>query len=381
MSVRTPGQTQQNAPPDAKAPLVAISLGDPGGIGPEVIVKALADDALRASARWVICGCAAPIVRAAHAAGVEMDGHVVDDENDLRPSHAPVRAGDVVILEPAPGPPMWPKVANAPAGAASFAFVERAIALAKLDESSPWRAHAVCTGPISKEAWSLAGHGEFPGHTELFADRFGVTDFAMMFHSPPLVLGSGAMPVALDGHVSPCGLNVILATTHMPLRRVPEAITSERVARVIALGHEAMQRLGTARPRIGVCGLNPHAGEHGLLGEEDDRVIAPAIEAARARGIDATGPHPADTIFQSALAMPDAPPAHFDLVVAMYHDQGLIPLKTLAWDRAVNMTVGLPIVRTSPDHGTAFDIAGKNVANAGSMRAAMRLAVRSAKRG
>jgi 4-hydroxythreonine-4-phosphate dehydrogenase len=150
----------------------------------------------------------------------------------------------------------------------------------------------------------------------------------------------------------------------------------ERIVRTIERGSDAMNLLGVARPRIGVCGLNPHAGEDGLLGKEDARVIAHAVRSARQRGFDAQGPLPADTIFQRALTGVDRRATNFDLVVAMYHDQGLIPLKTLAWDRAVNLTVGLPFVRTSPDHGTAFDIAGKNLANPGSMKSAMRLAAR-----
>jgi 4-hydroxythreonine-4-phosphate dehydrogenase len=174
---------------------------------------------------------------------------------------------------------------------------------------------------------------------------------------------------------------VILATIHVPLASVPGLITTERVLSTIRMGHATCARLGLhprgRAARIAVCGLNPHAGEHGLLGSEDDAIIAPAIEASRREGIDASGPYPGDTIFQKAVRQQGREP-RFDLVVAMYHDQGLGPLKLVAFDSAVNMTVGLPIVRTSPDHGTAFDIAGRGVADAGSMRSAMEMAVRLA---
>jgi 4-hydroxythreonine-4-phosphate dehydrogenase len=189
------------------------------------------------------------------------------------------------------------------------------------------------------------------------------------------------------------GLHVILATAHVPLAAVPRTLTTARITEVILLGARAMRDLGVPDPRVGVCGLNPHAGERGVLGPEDDAIIAPAIALARAQGINASGPFPGDTIFPGALASApsdaaapgsaapaSARPPRFDLVVAMYHDQGLIPVKLLAFDRAVNVTVGLrwhgrDVVRTSPDHGTAYDIAGRNIADAGSMRAAMDLAI------
>ena len=167
-------------------------------------------------------------------------------------------------------------------------------------------------------------------------------------------------------------LKVILATVHVPLRMVPGLLTRERVVRTIELGAAECARLGVGGPRVAVCGVNPHAGEAGLLGDDEGRVIGPAIEAAKKRGIDARGPFPGDTVFNAAVK------GEFDLVVAMYHDQGLIRVKLLDRDRAVNVTVGLPVIRTSPDHGTAFDIAGRGIADAGSMKAAIRLAVRMA---
>jgi len=350
-------------------PTIAISMGDPGGIGPEVLCKALADDALRNAARWLIAGVPDAVGWMPHAS---WNLRVIREGDAQSPHHTPLtEAGSITLVDlgHAAGT-RWPSHANAAAGEASFQFVERAIAWAKLPGRDPWHADAVVTAPINKEAWSLAGHKQYPGHTELFADRFNASRFAMMFHAPPATEDRPGRLAA--------GLNVILATVHCPLREVASRLTTQRILDAIELGAHAMQRLGCDAPRIGVCGLNPHAGEHGLLGHEDASIIAPAVAAARAKGIDAQGPLPADTIFQSALSFPNARPRSFDLVVAMYHDQGLIPLKTIAWDRAVNMTVGLPIPRTSPDHGTAFDIAGKNLADAGSMKAAMELAVRMA---
>jgi 4-hydroxythreonine-4-phosphate dehydrogenase len=344
------------APVASARPNIAITLGDPAGIGPEVIVKALADPALRASASFRIFGLESELRRAADLAGVPPFW--------LRLGHAselPGAAGTVLVIDhaeqPASDAPTFDRVPgpDARSGELSFRFVEGAIAAARLPAGDPFRVDAVVTAPISKEAWAMAGHRQFPGHTELFASRFGVTKFGMLFDSP--------------------ALRVILATVHLPLMNVRDVLTTARVLETIELGHEGCRRLGVASPRIAVCGLNPHAGERGLLGEEDSRIIAPAIARAAAAGIDASGPFPADTVFNAAVGSAGRP-GRFDLVVAMYHDQGLIPVKLLAWDTAVNITVGLPIVRTSPDHGTAFDIAGQNRAEAGSMKRAIQLAIR-----
>lgn len=357
---------------ESTLPTIAISMGDPGGIGPEVLCKALADESLRLSARWLIAGVP-------DAVGWKPESswnvRVIREGNGQAASNTPqVEPGSITLVDLGHrAAHHWQALANAAAGEASFQFVERAIAWAQRPKSpsqDPWRADAVVTAPINKEAWSLAGHKQYPGHTELFAERFNAARFAMMFHAPPAAAERA-------GRLS-AGLNVILATVHCPLRDVTSRLTTQRILDTIELGAASMQNLQVGKPRIGICGLNPHAGEQGLLGHEDAAIIAPAVAAARAKGIDAHGPLPADTIFQSALAFPNSRPRSFDLVVAMYHDQGLIPLKTIAWDRAVNMTVGLPIPRTSPDHGTAFDIAGKDLADAGSMKAAMELAVRMA---
>jgi 4-hydroxythreonine-4-phosphate dehydrogenase len=213
------------------------------------------------------------------------------------------------------------------------------------------RVAAIATAPVSKAAFAAAG---FPwkGHTDLLAHLCGVSDVAMMFWSERL--------------------RVVLATIHVPLADVPRLITQDRLQGVIRLTAASLPGFGISAPRIGVAGLNPHAGEGGLLGTEDTAVLAPAVAAARARGIDVSGPFPADTLFVRAAR------GEFDVVVACYHDQGLVPVKLLAFGRAVNVTLGLPIIRTSVDHGTAFDIAGKGVADEGSLVEAILLAARLA---
>ncbi|MDX2017274.1 MAG: 4-hydroxythreonine-4-phosphate dehydrogenase PdxA [Planctomycetota bacterium] len=352
-----------------RRPRVVISMGDPGGIGPEVVVKALCDAGLRARARVRVLGPAWAMSAAARRGGLKEFWSVVP---------AGVRGADaddgVVVVDSGEVGPFEAK-ATARGGAISFRAVEEAIRLARLPADDDDRADAIVTAPISKEAWALAGHREFPGHTERLAARFGrggagesAPGVAMMFHAPGVREGAPT-------------LNVVLVTAHVPLARVRESITMGRVLEVIRLGAEAMQRLGVREPRLAVCGLNPHAGEAGLLGDDEERVIGPAVEAACELGLDVRGPFPGDTIFGQALK------GRFDLVVAMYHDQGLIPVKLLAFDRAVNVTIGLkgiggaPAVRTSPDHGTAYDIAGADRADPGSMHAALALAIRMASRG
>lgn len=328
-------------------PLIGISMGDPLGIGPEVVIKALADSATRASARFVIYGDNESLLAAADAAGVHPTWFRAGVEHARDGSMV---LGDLTVIDYAIhgglGGEREPTKAG---GAASKAFVEDAIQDALRPHGDPRRLDAIVTAPISKESWTLAGF-RWPGHTELFAARTKAKQQAMAFVSPRL--------------------RVALATTHVPLMEIRNLLTIGRVHEPIALGHELCVSLGIHKPRIAVCGLNPHAGENGLFGDEEIRVIKPAIDMARASGIDAHGPFSADTIFIDAAA------GAWDLVVAMYHDQGLIPVKLLGWDKAVNVTLGLPIVRTSPDHGTAFNIAGKNRASEGSMKASIELAVR-----
>lgn len=333
-------------------------MGDPGGIGPEVTVKALADPGRRTLARFRIHGSSAAMLDAARAAGIEPFWVRVPRATAYALPHILGRGGPDVILIDSDGTdegsgaarPVHEPRATRAGGELSFQWVEDAIADAKRAATDPCRADAIVTAPISKEAWALAGHGEFPGHTELLGARFNAPRAAMMFEAGVL--------------------RVILVTTHIPLADVAGSITIDRVLETIVLGHRACVRLGVGSPRIAVCGLNPHAGEAGLLGHDEARAITPAIERARAAGIDCSGPFPGDTIFNAALKK------RYDMVVAMYHDQGLIPVKLLAFDSAVNVTLGLPTVRTSPDHGTAYDIAGRNRADAGSMGAAIDLAIR-----
>jgi len=336
-------------------PLVGITMGDPLGIGPEVVVKALGDPAVRASARFVIYGDNELLLEVADRAGLHPTWFRVGLDHARDGSMA---LGDLTVIDYALGEGAFGALGGTreptkAGGASSKTFVEDAIQDALRAPGDARRLDAVVTAPISKESWTLAGF-RWPGHTELFAARTKAKRQAMAFVSPRL--------------------NVVLATTHVPLMEIRNLLTIGRVHEPIALGHEMCQALGIAKPRIAVCGLNPHAGENGLFGDEEIRVIKPAIDMARASGIDVHGPFSGDTIFIDAAA------GAWDLVVAMYHDQGLIPVKLLGWDKAVNVTLGLGIVRTSPDHGTAFGIAGRNQASEGSMKAAIALAVRLAAR-
>jgi 4-hydroxythreonine-4-phosphate dehydrogenase len=287
-------------------PRVAITTGDPAGIGPEIAARAAADPR-------VLEAC---------------EPHL----------YGPPKGGDGASFDAG--------VLSAAAGRAAYDSIVRAV-----DDAQSGRVDAIATAPVNKEAFRLAGL-PWSGHTDLLAHLTHSPHVAMMFHSDVL--------------------RVVLATVHIPLSEVPRALTAESLERTIALTARELPRFGVARPRIAVAGLNPHAGEHGLFGREEETVIAPAIARACQRGILVSGPYPADTLFVRARR------GEFDVVVACYHDQGLIPVKLAAFGQAVNVTLGLPIVRTSVDHGTAFDIAGKGVADPGSMIAAVLLAARLA---
>jgi 4-hydroxythreonine-4-phosphate dehydrogenase len=235
---------------------------------------------------------------------------------------------------------------TAAAGRAAYDAIVRAV-----EDARAGRIDAIATAPINKEAFALA-ELPWPGHTDLLAHLTGARRVAMMFYTE--------------------ALRVVLATVHVPLREVSDVLTQARLEDTIELSASELPRFGLPSPRLAVAGLNPHAGEHGLLGHEEDDVLAPAIAACVARGIDVRGPFPADTLFNRAMK------GEFDAVVACYHDQGLIPVKLVAFGRAVNVTLGLPIIRTSVDHGTAFDIAGQGIADPSSMIEAIRLAARLA---
>ncbi len=331
-------------------PTLLVTLGDPGGIGPEVVLKALAAAHPTLDASIEIIGVEPPLEDAARKAGIK-PFWAMSLESRNEPS-----APRVTLTTPiADLPETFDARPSAINGRASFLWVRHAITRAN-ELHAARQPVAVVTGPISKEAWALAGYAQFPGHTELFAHDTDAARHAMMFESPRL--------------------RVVLATAHVPLADVPKFITTQRVLDAIELGAAACVRLGIDRPRLAVLGLNPHAGEHGLLGDDEQRTIIPAIERAKAQGLHIEGPFPADTIYRECLI--GSPTQRFDLAVAMYHDQGLIPLKLLAFETAVNCTLGLPFPRTSPDHGTAFAIAGQNHADPSSMLAALHLAARLA---
>ena len=311
---------------------LAISLGDPAGIGPEIVVRALAE---RPHADVVVFGDEGVLARAAKLAGVAPPRARV---------HAATRLGADEVV---PGKP------NDVSGRAQLAYLTAAVNAALAGE-----VRGLVTAPISKEWIARAGFA-FPGHTEYLASRAGVSEFAMMLAGPKL--------------------RVTVATTHVPLAEVPRLLTVEGIASTIWLTAEGLaRRFGIAAPRVAVAGLNPHAGEAGRFGDEESRLVGPAIEKARARiaaaGLRATvdGPLVPDSVFRQAAT------GAYDAVVALYHDQGLIPLKLLHFDDGVNLTLGLPFVRTSPDHGTAYDIAGTGRARPQSFVAALDLALATA---
>ena len=284
-------------------PRVAITVGDPAGIGPEVAAKAAGDPRVLAACEPIVYG-------------------------------------------PPGGSRFAPGVLSGDAGRAAYDIVVRAVS-----DAMDGTVQAIATAPVNKEAFRLAGV-PWSGHTDLLGHLTGARHVAMMFHSDVL--------------------RVVLATVHISLAEVPKALTAASLEATIDLTARELPRFGIVRPRIAVAGLNPHAGEHGLFGDEEQTAIRPAIEACRARGVDVSGPFPADTVFVRATR------GEFDVVVACYHDQGLIPVKLIAFGQAVNVTLGLPIIRTSVDHGTAFDIAGKGIADPESMIAAVLLAAKLA---
>lgn len=323
-----------------KKPLLAITMGDPGGIGPEVIIKAVSDNAVRRLCRPLVIGDPAVLSKCLRITERRVRLLPVEDTVDL-----PADSAAVPVLNPseAIGRHRWGTIRKG-YGEAAMSYIRFAV-----NEALDGRVDGIVTAPICKGAIHRAGYS-FQGHTDYLAHLTGTRRYAMM------LMGKG--------------LRVVLVTVHRAIAGVSGCITRRRVLDSITLAHEACARLGVRRPRVGVCALNPHAGEAGAFGKEEIAAIAPAIRSARRKGIDARGPFPADTLFVRRNR------AEFDIVVSMYHDQGLIPLKMLAFDVGVNVTLGLPIVRTSPDHGTAFDIAGKGVADPRSMVEAIRVASR-----
>ena len=332
-------------------PVLALTLGDVCGIGPEIVARAFASGDAHGC---VVVGDVAAMRRGVAVAGTGSVIATIEHPADL----ADVPPGGVPLLPVADVDADLARLphgsVDARAGAAAAAFIRSAVALARTGAVA-----GIVTAPIHKEALAAAGVG-FPGHTEM------LQAWAADGGSAPAV----RMMLANDE------LKTVLVTIHQSLRSAIDAVTFDAVLDTIRIAHRAAARWGEASPRIAVAGLNPHAGEGGLFGDEELRCIAPAIAAARAEGIDAHGPFAPDTVFMRARHAPPVHPGEFDLVVAMYHDQGLIPVKYLGVERGVNVTLGLPFVRTSPDHGTAFDIAGQGRADASSLAAAIRMARR-----
>jgi 4-phospho-D-threonate 3-dehydrogenase / 4-phospho-D-erythronate 3-dehydrogenase len=284
-----------------RLPRIALTVGDPAGVGPEIVERARVAPSVLAVCEPVVYG---------------------------------------------PSRRFAPGVLSADAGRAAYDALVRAV-----DDATGGRVDAIATAPVNKEAWALAGL-PWRGHTDLLAHLTGARRVAMMFYSKPL--------------------RVVLATVHVALAEVPALVTREGLVELARLTASELPRFGFPMPRLGLAGLNPHAGEHGVIGREDDEVLAPAVEQCRAEGIRIDGPFPADTLFVRAMR------GEFDAVIACYHDQGLVPIKMVAFGQAVNVTLGLPIIRTSVDHGTAFDIAGTGRADPGSLIEAILLAARLA---
>ncbi|OZI48092.1 4-hydroxythreonine-4-phosphate dehydrogenase PdxA [Bordetella genomosp. 5] len=326
----------ESAPASSALP-VGITMGDAAGIGPEIIVKACAQGL---GAPVVVYGDAGVLRRTIEALGARLAVREIDDAREARPD-----AGSIdVVRTVAPLAADLPlgKV-NAAAGQAAYDYL-----CAAIDAAQAGTIRAIVTAPLNKHSMHLAGIDQ-PGHTEILAERSQTRQFAMMLANDEL--------------------RVLLVTIHVALADVMALITPESELGAIRLADRACRQMGIARPRVAVAGLNPHAGEDGKFGREDIDIIAPAVAQARAEGLDASGPWPGDTIFMRARR------GEFDIVVAQYHDQGLIPVKYLGIDHGVNVTVGLPFVRTSVDHGTAFDIAGQGIADPASLVAAFDLAL------
>ncbi|OUL85065.1 4-hydroxythreonine-4-phosphate dehydrogenase PdxA [Paraburkholderia hospita] len=324
-----------------KQKLIAVTMGDAAGIGPEIIVKTFANTAFIAGHPSFVVGDSGVLRRQAAALRVELDIREVSTVAEIAPQRG------VLDVLGAPGANALPHdlpmgAVSAAAGQASFDAIRAAIELAVRGQIA-----GICTAPIHKEALAAA-HVPYPGHTEMLADLSDTRDYAMMLVNPTL--------------------RTILVTVHCSMLGAIAKLSIESELRIIRLAYHALRDLGIECPRVAVAGLNPHAGEGGLFGREDLDIIAPAVRLAQNEGIDASGPWPGDTVFMNARR------GRFDIVVAQYHDQGLIPVKLDGVEDGVNITVGLPFVRTSPDHGTAFDIAGKGVADPASLQVALQTA-------
>jgi 4-hydroxythreonine-4-phosphate dehydrogenase len=318
---------------------LAVTMGDPAGIGPEVVVKALHSVEVRDICRPVVLGDSSVIADMVRLLKLPLKVRTIGGIKEAKHSK-----GTIDILDVPAAYPFTKNKPTAEGGRACVSYIKKAIELAMNKHVA-----GIVTAPISKEALKMAGC-RWPGHTEMLAHLTGTRDYAMMLAGGPL--------------------RVILVTIHTALKNVPDLITKLKIVKTIRLAKKACGMLGMKKPRIAVAGLNPHAGEAGMFGDEEIKKIIPAIKMAALEGIFVSGPYPPDTIFHKAYK------GEVDIIVCMYHDQGLIPLKMIAFDTGVNVTVGLPFVRTSPDHGTAYDIAWKGIANPSSMIEAVKLAAK-----
>jgi 4-hydroxythreonine-4-phosphate dehydrogenase len=330
-------------------PLVALTMGDVAGVGPEVIARAWGESPLRSLARPIVIGSRAVLERAIRHVGSDLTVHAITD-----PAAADPSAHVIPCLDPTGDDlaDVEPGLVSARAGRAAYDYL-----IAAIDLALAGRVDAITTLPLNKESLRLSGV-EHPGHTEILAERCGAAEHAMMLYLDHPTEGA-------------TGLAVLHVTLHVPLRAIFDLLTIDRVAAKIRLADEFLPPLLDGRaPRIAVAGLNPHASENGLFGDEEELIIGPAVDQARAEGTDVVGPIAADTLFVRAIN------GEFDAVIAMYHDQGHVAIKTVGFDRAVNVTLGLPIVRTSVAHGTAFDIAWSGRAETHSLIEATRVAAR-----
>ncbi|MEH8022663.1 4-hydroxythreonine-4-phosphate dehydrogenase PdxA [Gallibacterium anatis] len=324
-------------------PVLGITMGDAAGIGAEIIVKSLSDKHLYEIAQPIVIGDKKMMQRALDLLQSPLKINVVEKLDNLNTKYGTI---DLVDLDNVPADLPYSQV-DPQAGKAAYEYVEKAVQYAMAN-----KIQAVVTAPLNKEALH-AGGKMFPGHTEILAQLSGTKDYSMMLVSEKL--------------------RVIHVTTHVQLRKACDLVKKERVLTVIKLADENAKMLGFKQPRVAVAGLNPHSGENGMFGDEDHKEIVPAVEAAKQLGINAIGPIPPDTVFHRAANLNE-----FDIVVVMYHDQGHIPIKLLGFDTGVNVTVGLPFIRTSVDHGTAFPIAGKGIADSKSMTESLYLAAQMA---
>lgn len=324
-------------------PVLGITMGDAAGIGAEIIVKSLSDKHLYEIAQPIVIGDKKMMQRALDLLQSPLKINVVENLDNLNTKYGTI---DLIDLDNVPADLIYSQV-DPRAGKAAYEYVEKAVQYAMEN-----KIQAVVTAPLNKEALH-AGGKMFPGHTEILAQLSGTKDYSMMLVSEKL--------------------RVIHVTTHVQLRKACDLVKKERVLTVIKLADENAKMLGFKQPRVAVAGLNPHSGENGMFGDEDRKEIVPAVEAAKQLGINASGPIPPDTVFHRAANLNE-----FDIVVVMYHDQGHIPIKLLGFDTGVNVTVGLPFIRTSVDHGTAFPIAGKGIADSKSMTESLYLAAQMA---